>query len=121
MSYRKKIAVMLPLLLIAATTIYVNKFFTSIGSFTYHFSVAFLIILIILFFSNRDIFNSWKKFSIVFMIISIVIISLAPEISDGFIEYSKKYLSQKLSVLFLIISLGIIIWKSIQLKKKSLK
>ncbi|MFA6184151.1 MAG: hypothetical protein WC682_03535 [Parcubacteria group bacterium] len=82
-------------------------------------SAPFLIsVSILLLFFKDYVFNIWKKFAIVFVVISVAIISLAPEISEGFIEYSKKYLSWRLSELFLISSLGIIIWKSIQLRKK---
>ena len=117
MNYRKKIVVMLSTFALTAAIINLNRFFTPLGSFMYHFSVAFLIVLIVLFFFKKEIFDTWKNFAIVFVILSIVIVLLAPEVSEGFIEYSKRYLSQKLSGLFLVISVGIIIWKSIQLRK----
>lgn len=118
MYYKKKIAVILPLLLITAITIYVNRFFTPLGTFIGFFSLAFAIIFFVSLFVNIHVFNYWKKFVLIFFPLAIFFVLLMPSISGGFVGIDKELATLFLAGLFLASSVGIIIWKSIQLSKK---
>jgi hypothetical protein len=117
MNYKKKIAVVLPLLLIIVAAIYVNKFFTPLGTFLEFFSLAFAVVFFILLFTDVYVFSYWKKFTLIFFPLATLFVILMPSISEGFVGIDKELATIFLAALFFVISLGIIIWKSFRLKK----
>ncbi|MFA6184476.1 MAG: hypothetical protein WC682_05280 [Parcubacteria group bacterium] len=77
-----------------------------------------IVVSIILFFLRHDFYNVWKKFAKIFLPIAIILILITPTQYGGFVGIDKEMATWGLASLFLISSLGIIIWKSIQLRKK---
>ncbi|MFA6184148.1 MAG: hypothetical protein WC682_03520 [Parcubacteria group bacterium] len=92
--------------------------FDSIAQFVGLFSIAFFIIFSIILFCKELVFNYWKKFAKIFLSVAIILILITPTQYGGFVGIDKEMVTWGLASLFLISSLGIIIWKSIQLRKK---
>lgn len=128
MSYRKKIGLSVALIIIMViigyllTEIVRLDFFDSldesIGIPVFLFSVALLVVYFLFLFMREEIFNYWKRFAKIFLPIAIILIIITPTQYGGFVGVDKELATWFLAVAFLIISLGIIIWKSIQLRKK---
>lgn len=74
-------------------------------------------ILFILFFLPRTIFNTWKKLAVFLIPISIILIIITPVYCDAPLGlcFDKKLITQFLSISFSIISLIIIIYKSVRI------
>jgi hypothetical protein len=86
-------------------------------------SIIILILCIPLFFTKEAVYLAWRKFALWFLSISALIIFSAPEYSGGgFIGmsygFTREIMSMTLSVLFLLISLILITYKSIKLRGK---
>lgn len=86
--------------------------------------IPLLPILFILLFLPRAIFNTWKKFAVFIIPISIVLIIITPVYCHAPLGlcFDKKLTTQFLSISFAIISLIIIIYKSVRIlleRKKS--
>lgn len=73
---------------------------------------------LLLFFLKSYRYNSWLKFTKVFYSISLLLILFSSNSSSGidFIPSGKEAMSQLLAILYSIISLFLIIFKSIQLR-----
>jgi hypothetical protein len=89
MSYKKKISIILLILVILISLIHVNKFFNALGEFIYYFSVVFSAILLAMLFLKEEIFNAWKKFAIIYLFVSMLIISFSSD-RGGFIPFSYR-------------------------------
>jgi len=72
-------------------------------------------ILVILFFFSREVFSTWKKFAIVLIPISIILITITPVYCDAPLNLclDKKLSTWLYSIGFSILSLIIIIYKSV--------
>ncbi|EKE20746.1 MAG: hypothetical protein ACD_7C00494G0001 [uncultured bacterium] len=131
MNYRKKIGLLVVFTMIMAiigyllTEIVRLNFFDSldesIGIPVFLFSLTLFFIFFIFLFIKEGVFNYWKKFAKIFLPIAIIIIAITPTQQGGFVGIDKELATWWLVGLFLISSFGIIIWKSIELRKKSLK
>ena len=82
------------------------------------FSLAFLVTCLALFFVSEKTYKSWRRFAYWAIPISIILLWLAPTDSPGgigisYLNYTKEAASWLLSGAFLLISLWIIIRKSL--------
>lgn len=119
MSHKKLVLFAIPLFVVLATIIYVSKTFNSVGVFLFDFSVVFSVICGILFFVRNEAFRAWSKFTMFFLPLSVAFVLLVPKISsDPFFPIEKKIVSFSLAVVFLVVSILIITFKSIQLRKE---
>ena len=75
--------------------------------------------LLILYFTSEDTFNTWKKFGLAGFILGLILVILTPSDCNGgwiTICLTKTFTSLLIGVLFLVISLIIILVKSLQRK-----
>lgn len=79
--------------------------------------IPLLPILFILLFLPKEIFKTWKKFAIVLIPISIILITITPIQCSAPLGmcFDKKLITRFLSITFSIISLIIIIYKSVRI------
>jgi len=79
--------------------------------------IPFIFILFLLFFFSKNIFNTWKKFAIVLIPISIILITITPVYCDAPLNlcFNKILTTRFTSIGFAIISLIIIIYKSVRI------
>lgn len=91
-----------------------------IGGVIELFSIALFIISFILLFVRDEVFNAWFKFSRLWLPISLIFVFIASPNDGGVLASpSSRALLIIFSLsLFLMISLGIIIWKSVQMRGK---
>ena len=73
---------------------------------------------IVLLFMNKKVYTSWSLFSYFYLPISFLWIFFSPEDYSGFLPYDKFTLALPLAVLFVLISLLLISYKSLQLYRK---
>ncbi len=87
-----------------------------IGEPTVLLSLSLFLPLLLLIFTKELVFNSWKKFALIFIPITILWIYFAPSSCGGYIPMciTKEIASMFSAGLFLIISLLIIITQSIR-------
>lgn len=82
---------------------------------TFHFFSAIFIVSFFLFFVSMNVFKKWLWFALVWFGISIYWISVSPEYDSGFfsmMNFTKEKVSIFMSVLFVPISLGILLFAS---------
>ncbi|HBR78872.1 MAG TPA: hypothetical protein DEA46_00390 [Candidatus Moranbacteria bacterium] len=89
-----------------------------VGMPLFLFSISLLFIFSIFLLAKEEIFNIWKKFVKIFLPVAMLIIIVTPTTYGGFVGIDKELATWWLAGLFLIVSIGIIIWKSIQLRRK---
>lgn len=79
-------------------------------------SVAILVASLFLFFVHDIVFKKWLRFAMVWILLTIVFVMLAPVSTGGFINFgpTKELVSIWMGVLFVIISLVLIIWQSVK-------
>ena len=77
--------------------------------------IPFIPLLIILFFFSKEIFKTWGKFALVIIPLSIIVIISTPVSCHSILCFNKELMAWSLSILFLILSLIIIIYKSAQM------
>ena len=87
--------------------------------FILKFLFPVMLFLSLITYKMRDeIFRSWIKFSYVWIPLTIILTLLAPEYSPSLLPLTKGVISFYFSALFLLISIIIIISKSIFLRRK---
>ncbi|MDH4330724.1 MAG: hypothetical protein OEV93_04195 [Candidatus Moranbacteria bacterium] len=79
-------------------------------SFLLAFSVSMIPISILLFFSSEVAFHIWKKFSIIYLIASIVLVANTSN-NTGLLPIDKKFMAMLTAGIFFVVSLGIIFGK----------
>lgn len=89
MSYRKKILLILLVTLVITISVHLNRSFTSLGSSLYYFSLVSLVILFVMLFLKEEIFNTWKRFAIIYLFVSMLIIIFSSD-GDGFIPFGYR-------------------------------
>ena len=79
--------------------------------------IPLIFILIILFFFPSEVFKFWKKFAIILIPISIILITITPVYCDAPLNlcFNKILTTRFTSIIFAIISLIIIIYKSVRI------
>src|SRR3989344_3970663 len=113
--------VLILLLVIQGGVIYYLKFFTGIGGSLFAFSIASIPILFLLSISRREVFSTWWKFALVWILLSAIIVVLTPEYGaeSGFgldLSLHRELVGQFMATGFFVISLLVISWKSFQLR-----
>lgn len=117
--HKKILALMIPAVIIMALTVYVRRLFSPVGVFVFEFSLALCFVLGASLFIKKEVFYIWLKFAVIFIITSIVFVTLAPTTSgDIFFPIDKKIASFLFSIVFLIASLFIIAIQSYRLRVK---
>ena len=97
--------------------IYCVNSYGDIAGPLFSLAIPVLLVVFILLFTREEVYKSWRRFAIWAIPISIIILWIAPTstpggwISGG--DFTKETASWGVSVLFLIISLVIIIKKSL--------
>ena len=121
MGYKKILLVIIPLLLIIAGVIYSIRFFTTLGTSIFYFSLASSLSLFILYFLHEEVFNSWRRFAQWYLLLSAVYIILPEKQHSGWLTdpFNDSVLIFFLAVLFCIISFGIFVIKSWKLRAKN--
>ena len=93
-----------------------SQFFSFFGETIFIFIPLFLLSLIT--YKMRDnIFQTWFKFARIWVPLTIILVLLSPEYGNALLPVEKGTVSFFMSALFLIISLIIIIYKSLQNNK----
>lgn len=82
----------------------------------FHIFLAVFVISSFLFFVTDKVFLKWLRFSIAWVILSIILIALAPTSSGLWLPMNptKEFVSIWMAILFVILSLGKIIWNSVK-------
>lgn len=79
------------------------------------FSRSFLLVSLFLFFARDDVFKKWLWFALVWFGISVFFIALAPAYNHGLFSMmnpTKESVSLWMSVIFIPVSLGFLLWSS---------
>jgi hypothetical protein len=82
------------------------------------FSVALIVISLILFFIDKRINRSWLIFAMIYTIVYVIAVYVTPPTS-GLLQPQRDLVSLWLSIAFVILSLILIVYKSWRLKKSS--
>ena len=90
----------------------------TIGIPAFFFSLVILGLLCILRFMSESVFWSWSRFGALYIFITIILLSLFPVTSGSLIPLDKKFMSEFLAGLFLIISLILIAYKQFHRRAK---
>ncbi len=123
MNYKTKLITGSVVSALVAGFVWYTSYFTTLGTTLFYFAVSLALIFLVLIFVSKKIFDSWRMFSTIYFFVSIIIISIPMQPTGNmgptsFID--REAVGTFLAVLFLVISLIIIIYKSIQLKKKTI-
>lgn len=91
-----------------------DKSAQTIGKPLFFLSLALLVVVPFLFFVSDFVFKKWLRFSVVWFIVSLFLIMLAPVTAGGWmpIDPEKWSVSILMSTLFVILSLGKLAWDS---------
>ena len=81
-------------------------------------SISFIVILFILLFTKQAVFRSWLKFATPYLILSILLLAVAPTSNADIYGLDRELIAWFTSALFLVISLLIIGIKSWKLRGK---
>lgn len=87
----------------------------------YLFSLIFTITAFVLAFVSIKIFNSWLRFAMWWLPLSVILIAITPSTSNSWMPLyfiGKDTVALVMSALFTLISLVIIVWKQFGLRKK---
>lgn len=77
-----------------------------------------LIISLVLYKLHENIYKTWLKFTYIWLPLSVILIWMSPEYDRTMIPMDRGRVSFIMSVLFLVISIVIIIYKSVSNKNK---
>lgn len=83
----------------------------------FFFSTIFAFLSSILFFLHEQIFSSWWKFTRAYLPIAAVLILISPGTSGGLMSIDAEIVTWWLAGIFFVASLGIIIYKSLKVRR----
>jgi len=123
MSHKQRISTLLAVAVaVFSATIYFDKYhYDTFGDFLQLpglLSIISFILLLILYFLPAPVSNPWKKFSLVYIPIAVILTIVTPDSSGGYFDFGgggigggadRESTAWFLSVLFLIVSLILII------------
>ncbi|MDH4330722.1 MAG: hypothetical protein OEV93_04185 [Candidatus Moranbacteria bacterium] len=89
----------------------INRYFNTLGTFLFSFSLAFIGVLVGLYFTGEKSFNAWKKFASIYFLITVVLIWISPTINTSLVGFDKELTTMWLAGIFFVVSLGIIFGK----------
>lgn len=84
----------------------------SIGIPLFAFSLAIFVLLIILRWLPESVFRSWWRFSKYYFIPTVILIGIMPITSDSMIGPDREIMTWSMAILYSIISLILILYKS---------
>lgn len=82
------------------------------------FSTSLFLLSIVFLFTREKIFHFWAKFAKYYLSIAAFLIAISPETGGGFLSFDAQDTVQLTAVLFFIISLIIIIYRTIFIRRK---
>ncbi len=91
-----------------------------IGKPFFYLSLSLLLLSLLVLVVRDEVFQTWIKFVYIWIPLSIISIFISPEYGNSLLPIEKDTVSIFFSSLFLVISLLVIFWKSISLRKKQL-
>jgi hypothetical protein len=94
---------------------FLDQIFLSVINPIYFYSLAFLATGLVLIFVTRTIFTSWFHFAIGWLLISVILVTITPIASNGWIPLyfvGRSEVAYQMGILFTIISLALIGWKT---------
>ena len=80
------------------------------------FSAALIVISLFLFFVDRRLYRPWLIFTLISIILYSILVFIAP-VTSGFLQPQRDMVSVGLSVLYIVLSLILIAYKSWRFKK----
>ena len=97
------------------TTMYIDQ----LGRPIFFFSIALLVVSLLLFFVREEVYKSWRRFAYWAIPISIILLWIAPTsgptgIGISYLNYTKESASWLVSGAFLLVSLWIIVSRSLR-------
>lgn len=102
------------------TYCFFNDLSHSVGKPLFFISLSLVLITLLATFFDDKIYKLWSKFTYAWIPLSLVLIFLIPEYSNTLLPIERDTVSLTMSVLFFIISLAIITFKFLSLRKKSI-
>lgn len=90
--------------------------FNEIIQITFIFSIPVIIISLVLLFLKEKAFKAWSKFAIIFIPISIILISITPSVKRTLIGFDREIITIGLAIIFFTVSLLIIVVNSARFK-----
>lgn len=84
------------------------------GTPLFLFSLVSFFLFVIFLFVHDIVYKYWIKFSKIYLPVAIILIILSPVVSQSFVGFYRELTTQWLAGIFLISSLGIIIYKSLK-------
>lgn len=96
----------------------VRVFEETVETFLELYSIVILISLFLLFLLRIEVYKSWRKFALIYLPLAVLAIHAAPESGDMLFDISKETVTIFFAGLFLLISLILIIVKSLTLRGK---
>jgi len=78
------------------------------------FSISLFTTSLLLFFINDIIFKKWLRFALIWFVVTFIFVALAPVYTGGWMSFgpTKESVSIWMGSLFVILSLGKIVWDS---------
>ena len=82
-------------------------------------SLSLIFVSVIMFFVDDTIFRKWLYFTILWLVLTVIFIFLAPEYQGGWLGIGpeKESVSIRMSILFVILSLVNIAWDSWKIRR----
>ena len=74
-------------------------------------------VFIIALFIQRSAFRAWKLFSAAYVPVAIVLLAITPAVAPNIVSFDREQASWLLSILYIVLSLILIAYKSWRLKK----
>lgn len=115
MNYKLKLSMMAILSLVISVAIYATSHFTTIGTIIFSFGSALFLVFLILRYTKESIFHTWKRFAIPYLVLSVVAL-LFQDMNRDYL-FDTEMISMFLAVIFLVISIVLIVYKTHKLKK----
>jgi hypothetical protein len=112
MNYRRIIGISSIVLLCIAGAFYLNRFFTTLGTLIFSYSLSFGLTLAVFWFSPEGLFRAWRNFALGYLPIAALLIAIAPTQSGGIMPIDKENVTMFTAALFVIISLFLIAVKA---------
>lgn len=81
------------------------------------FSVCVFVISLILLIVHDQIFETWSKFSLIVLPILVILIAVTPAVKSNPISFDKEMTTLSLAAVYFILSILIIIFKSLKLRR----
>lgn len=88
---------------------------------TFLISIALLPIAILAFLFQEKVFILWRKFTIIYLFIYLFSILITPSYGGDFIKIEKGTVAIFLSILYVVLSISVILYKARKVRKENQK